>query len=45
VQASEGFGEIHERAPRATLHRALTITDAGLALGRGTVLARMSPDA
>jgi hypothetical protein len=26
-------------------HRALTITDAGLALGRGTVLARMSPDA
>ena len=45
MQASGGFGEFHEWAPRATLHRALTITDAGLALGRGTVLARMSPDA
>ncbi len=39
MQAGENFSEIGKRAPRAPLRCSFTITDAGLTLGRGTVLA------
>ena len=45
MRASEGFGEIDEWAPRAPLQCSLAITGAGLTLGRGTVLARMTQEA
>lgn len=44
MTASEGFREIHGGSRQAALHRSLTITSAGLALGTGTVLARMKRD-
>lgn len=42
MQASEGENSFHEQILRAPLHRPLRITEAGLILGRGTVLARMT---
>ncbi|HMF06459.1 MAG TPA: hypothetical protein VKE72_05555, partial [Methylocella sp.] len=45
MRASEDFGEIDERAPRAPLRCSPAITGAGLTLGRGTILARLTKDA
>jgi hypothetical protein len=44
VQGSEGVEEIHAGVPPASLHRSLTITDAGLVLGRGNILAGMTQE-
>ena len=42
MRAGEGLPDIHGGRRQAALHRSLTITGAGLTLGAGTVLARMT---